>query len=256
MRKICGRARHLPRRAVVKLTLFQLGMLQPLGIPIPGYLIQTDDKHNVMVDSGLPYDFIKNPPGPIGPMQLQVEVREEDHIVSRLASIGLAPSDIDFLVSTHFDIDHAGNHALFKNAEVVVQLEHYELAVAGHARSQRAREFWDAPGLNYHLIEGDVTLLPGIELIKTSGHVPGHQSVLVRLHHSGPVLLTIDAIPSATMMDADSREMMNNDEDEAQTRASTRKLAEIAEREGVKLLVHGHDAQQWPTLKHSPDFYD
>ncbi|RYX85263.1 N-acyl homoserine lactonase family protein [bacterium] len=240
----------------MKLYLFQLGMLQPLGIPIPGYLIQTFDNHNVMVDSGLPHEFINNPPGPLGPLQLQVEMREEDHIVSRLASIGLKPEDINYLVSTHFDIDHAGNHELFVNAEVVAQLEHYEAAIAGHARSQRAREFWNADHLSYHLIEGDVTLLPGVELIKTSGHVIGHQSVLVRLPNTGPVLLTIDAVPTAGMMDGDTRMIMDNDEDEAATRASTRKLAEIAAREGVRLIIHGHDAEQWPTLKHSPEFYD
>jgi N-acyl homoserine lactone hydrolase len=76
------------------------------------------------------------------------------------------------------------------------------------------------------------------------------------LPHTGPVLLTIDAIPTKAMLDADTREIMSSDEDEAQTRASTRKLAEIAAREGVRLIVHGHDAEQWPTLKHSPQFYN
>ncbi|BCM90999.1 N-acyl homoserine lactonase AiiA [Abditibacteriota bacterium] len=246
----------MPQKANVKLYLFQLGMLQPLGVPIPGYLIQTIDKHNVMVDSGLPYEFIKNPPGPMGPAQLQVEVHEEDHIVNRLATIGLHPDDIDFLIVTHFDADHAGNLSLFTKAELVVQLEHYEVSLAGYPRSQRAREHWDRPDLHYRQVEGDITLLPGIELIKTSGHVPGHQSVLVRLPNSGPVLLAIDAVPTAAMMDAETRTIMSNDDDESQTRASTRKLAEIAEREGVKLIIHGHDADQWPTLKHSPQFYD
>ncbi|RYG54899.1 hypothetical protein EON80_31390 [bacterium] len=67
--------------------------------------------------------------------------------------------------------------------------------------------------------------------------------------------MAIDAVPSADMMDADTRIIMSNDEDEADTRASTRKLAEIAQREGA-LIIHGHDAKQWPTLKHSPEFYD
>ena len=35
----------------------------------------------------------------------------------------------------------------------------------------------------------------GLELIEISGHVPGHQSVLVRLPRTGPVLLAIDAVP-------------------------------------------------------------
>ena len=45
------------------------------------------------------------------------------------------------------------------------------------------------------LEDGDTELLPGFELTSTSGHVPGHQSVLVRLPKTGAVLLTIDAVP-------------------------------------------------------------
>jgi len=43
--------------------------------------------------------------------------------------------------------------------------------------------------------------------------------------------------------------------DAAGVRASTRKLVELARREGVALVVFGHDAQQWPALKKAPDYY-
>ncbi len=239
----------------MKLYVMQLAMLQPLGVPVPGYLIQTGDGKNVLVDTGFPAAFIEHPPGPTGPLGLQVVMRPEDFIVSRLASIGLRPGDIDFLVATHFDADHAGSHELFFNAEVVVQRRHYEAAQAGHARSAIMREHWDSPALRYRLVDDDTTLLPGIELLETSGHVPGHQSVLVRLPHTGPVLLAIDAVPAASMLDPDTREIMSNDDDEAETRASTRKLMEAARREGVALIIHGHDIKQWPTLRHAPEFY-
>jgi len=118
------------------------------------------------------------------------------------------------------------------------------------------REHWDAPSLRYRLVEGDVTLLKGIELLETSGHVPGHQSLLVRLPEMGPILLAIDAVPTALQLDPDTRIVFPiNDEDEASTRASTRKLAEIARREGVALIIYGHDHKQWPTLKHAPQYY-
>lgn len=239
----------------MKLTLFQFGLLQPLGIPIPGYLIQTDDGQNVLVDSGFPFAFIASPPGGIGPLELQAEIREEDYVVRRLASVGLTPEDVEFLVCTHFDADHAGNHDLFTNAELVVQREHYEAALAGDERSALVRQHWDAPGLRYRLVEGDTVLLPGIELIKSGGHVPGHQSVLVRLPETGSVLLTIDAVPHSSMTDAETRLVLSNDMDEAETRESTRKLAEIVQREGVALTIYGHDWEQWPTLKHSPEHY-
>jgi N-acyl homoserine lactone hydrolase len=108
------------------------------------------------------------------------------------------------------------------------------------------------PFLKYRLIDGDTVLLPGVELLETSGHVQGHQSVLVRLPQAGTVLLTIDAIPAASMLDPETRVVFpGNDEDEKKTRASTRKLVEIARHEGVKLIIHGHDHQQWPILRHA-----
>jgi N-acyl homoserine lactone hydrolase len=38
--------------------------------------------------------------------------------------------------------------------------------------------------------------------------------------------------------------------------ASIRKLVELTKREGVTLVIFGHDAQQWRTLKKAPEFYD
>jgi N-acyl homoserine lactone hydrolase len=242
--------------ASMKLYLLQLGLLQPLRVPVPGYLIQTDDGMNILVDSGYPYSFMDDPPGPQPPLNLQLEMLPADYVINRLASIGLRPDDIHYLVCTHFDPDHAGNHELFSRAQLLVQRSHYEVACAGHTRSQVVREHWDAPSLRYRLVEGDVTLLKGIELLETSGHVPGHQSLLVRLPEMGPILLAIDAVPTALQLDPDTRVVFPvNDEDEASTRASTRKLAEIANREGVALIIYGHDHKQWPTLKHAPQYY-
>ncbi|GHP00317.1 hypothetical protein KSF_103640 [Reticulibacter mediterranei] len=123
------------------------------------------------------------------------------------------------------------------------------------ARQEALRSQWDAPELRYQLVDGDTTLLPGIELIETSGHSPGHQSVLVRLPQTGPVLLAIDAIPSAGCLDPDTRPLTPFDMDEEEVRASTRKLIALAERERVTLIVHGHDRDQWQQLKCLPEYY-
>jgi N-acyl homoserine lactone hydrolase len=47
-----------------------------------------------------------------------------------------------------------------------------------------------------------------------------------------------------------------NDDNEEQLGVSTRKLLDVAEREGVALVVFGHDGEQWQTLKQSPDYYE
>lgn len=242
----------------MRLYLLAFGAMQPGNIPVVGYLIQTDDGTNALVDTGWPRSYVEHPQNPPG---LTLEIGSEDTVAARLASIGLAPSDIDILVCSHFDDDHSGNHDLFSDAELVVQRKHYELAKGGHPRFAANRDVWDRPDLNYRLIDGDTELLPGVELIETSGHVPGHQSVLVRLPQTGSVLLAVDAVMDQSMADADTRQMWVTDwveslDDEAQIRASTRKIAELAEREKAALVIYGHDAQQWSDLRHAPAYYE
>lgn len=98
------------------------------------------------------------------------------------------------------------------------------------------------------LVDGDTELLPGLELIETSGHVPGHQSVLVRLPKTGPILLTIDAVPFAKGFTRDVQDD-GSDPDAKATRASTLKLLDLVEREHIGLVIFGHDTEQWKTLK-------
>jgi N-acyl homoserine lactone hydrolase len=232
----------------MRLYLFQMAIVPTNGIPAVSYLIQTDDCTNILIDTGFPKNF-EAP-------SMDLRLDDRDYIVDQLAALGLAPRDIHYLVCTHFDQDHAGGHEAFPDAELIVQRQHYEVARAGtHPRFERMRAHWDHPSLHYRLIDGDTTLLPGIELIETSGHVPGHQSVLVRLPETGPVLLAIDAVTQAARFDAEVRVLGPHDMDLASMRASTRKLVELARREDVALVAFGHDSVQWSTLKKAPDYY-
>jgi N-acyl homoserine lactone hydrolase len=230
-----------------RLYLMQVATLPPVNLPVPCYLVQMGDGKNVLIDSGLPLDF-QSRPGMAAPDM-------GNNVVNQLATLGLQPADIDILICTHFDVDHAGNHDLFPSAEHVVQRSHYELARGGHQRFAFIRAHWDHPALHYRVVDGDTELLPGIELIATSGHTTGHQSVLVRLPETGPVLLCIDAITMQKDFRPDRNELGLFDENLEELRASTRKLLDLAEREHVKQVVFGHDSQQWQTLKKFPEFY-
>jgi N-acyl homoserine lactone hydrolase len=215
---------------------------QTLEMVLVCYLIKTSDGKNILIDSGLPADFQRPP------------ARDERNVIEQLADLGLRPDDIDILICTHFDVDHAGYHDAFINAELVVQREHYELARSGHPRFAAARTHWDRPALRYRMVDGDTELLPGLTLLETSGHTPGHQSVLVRLPQTGLVLLAIDAVMMQRAFTPD-RQASPVDDNEEQLRTSTRKLLDLVERERVALVVFGHDGEQWQTLKKAPAYY-
>ncbi|MBV9690728.1 MAG: N-acyl homoserine lactonase family protein [Ktedonobacteraceae bacterium] len=235
-----------------RLYLMQLGTAiiptaqGPLALSSGCYLVQTSDGKNILIDSGLPADYTPPSGAPL--------VAKEKNVLEHLADLGLRPDDINLLICTHFDVDHAGYHDSFASAELIVQRTHYELARSGYARFAAVRPHWDHPALHYRLIDGDTELLPRLSLIESSGHAPGHQSVLVHLPKTGPVLLAIDAVSFQRQFTPDRKAQPV--EDEEQLRASTRKLLDLVAREHVALVIFGHDGQQWQTLKKAPDFYE
>ncbi len=211
------------------------------GIPIVCYLVQTTDGKNILIDTGLPEPVPEE----------ASDFKNGRDVIAQLATLGLAPADIDIVISTHYDIDHAGRHAAFTQARYVVQRAHH-LDAASNPRFAAIRPQWDQPGNRIQMVDGDTELLPGLTLIDTGGHVPGHQSVLARLPKFGAVLLAIDAIPFAAGF---TRDGGGNPDGDA-TRAGAAKLFALAERERIELVIFGHDAAQWTTLKTAPAFYD
>jgi N-acyl homoserine lactone hydrolase len=234
----------MSQNAPQRLYLMQVGLMPEYQIPIVCYLVQTGDGKHILIDSGLPEMM---PEG-------ETEFENGQDIIEQLASLGLKPDDIDTVISTHYDIDHAGRHAAFTKAQYVVQrVHHVEAAI--NPRFAANRPQWDQPMARIRLVDGDTELLPGLELIETSGHVPGHQSVLVRLPKTGAILLTIDAVPFGAGFRRDAPDDGSNPDGEA-SRASRIKLLDLVEREPIGLVIFGHDNELWETLKKAPEFYE
>ncbi|MCA9956460.1 MAG: N-acyl homoserine lactonase family protein [Anaerolineales bacterium] len=232
----------MSQNTVKRLYLMEVGSMPEYEIPIVCYLVQTDDDKNILIDSGLPAIIPEE----------EAEFENGVDVIEQLARLGLKPDDIDTVISTHYDGDHAGRHAAFTQAQYVVQRVHH-LDAASNPRYATVRPQWDQPTERILLVDGDVELLPGLELIETSGHVPGHQSVLVRLPQTGAVLLTIDAVPFGMGFTRDEPD--DSYPDAEATRASTIKLLDLVEREHIGLVIFGHDKDQWDTLKKAPAFY-
>ena len=233
----------MSQNAVTRLYLMLVGSMPQYQIPIVCYLVQTGDGRNMLIDSGLPELM---PEG-------ETEFENGRDVIEQLASIGLQPDDIDTVISTHYDLDHAGRHAAFTKAQYVVQRAHH-LDAASNPRFAAIRPQWDQPIERIRLVDGDTELLPGLELIETSGHVRGHQSVLVRLPKTGAILLPIDAVPFGEGFTRDAQD--DGSPDAEAIRASTNKLLDLVEREQIGLVIFGHDPEQWETLNKAPAFYE
>jgi glyoxylase-like metal-dependent hydrolase (beta-lactamase superfamily II) len=123
--------------------------------------------------------------------------------VDLLASMGLAPADVGWVVLTHLHYDHTGTVAELPSATYVVQQAEWEYWT-GPAAQRITRERWlCSPADLEHLaaaatdgrrreVSGDVELLPGLSLHLVGGHTAGMQVVRLRTA-AGHAVLASDA---------------------------------------------------------------
>ncbi len=93
-----------------------------------------------------------------------------------LATIGVTPDDIDIVINCHLHADHAGGNAEVPRARILVQPA--ELAAA-RGSDYSLPDALDLDGGRYEERDGEYEPLPGVLVIPTPGHSPGHQSVSV-----------------------------------------------------------------------------
>jgi glyoxylase-like metal-dependent hydrolase (beta-lactamase superfamily II) len=147
----------------------------------------------------------------------------EGHLLlSALQRKGLNPADIKTLVNTHFHIDHVLNNNLFPSAEIYASqqshdwsqslysdmvddqswekltLKYYpEMYDYDRSRQHMAKlrklalRWWDLRRLGkpeqFKWLEAN-SLPEGIETLITSGHVPGHVSLLIRSEEQATII--------------------------------------------------------------------
>jgi N-acyl homoserine lactone hydrolase len=107
-----------------------------------------------------------------------------------LGEAGIRTGQVDLIANCHLHPDHAGQNATFPGIPIHVQARELAHARAGN---YTVLEWIDGPGVEYLEADGDHGLVPGIRIVSTPGHSPGHQSLVVD-QADGPVLLSGQAV--------------------------------------------------------------
>jgi glyoxylase-like metal-dependent hydrolase (beta-lactamase superfamily II) len=175
-------------------------------------------------------------------------------LVDQLAKLDIKPDQIKYVGISHYHADHTGQVASFPKATLLIGAKEWEAITASKP----------AQGVNFkpfeHWIkgEGKVEPLPldkdvfedgSVVVLRTPGHTPGHQSLLVKLPQMGAVIITGDAAHFRENLESDGVPAFNFDR--AQTVASMERLKKMAANLKATIIIQ-HDARDVAKLPAYP----
>ena len=177
-------------------------------------------------------------------------------LVDQLAKIDVKPDQIKYVGISHYHADHTGQIDSFPKATLLIGAKEWEAITAPKP----------AQGVNFKpfesWIKGDSKVEPQptdkdvfgdgtVIVLRTPGHTPGHQSLLVKLAQMGPVIITGDAVHFRENYDSDGVPWFNYDR--AQTVASIERLKKMASNLKATVIIQ-HDARDIDKLPAFPAF--
>ena len=127
-----------------------------------------------------------------------------------LAHVGFRADDVDIVIDTHLHFDHAGGNTRraedgsvelsFARARYIVQSGELQWS---RIRNERIQASYPRHNIEpvvaagrMDLVEGDVEIVPGVSVLRTPGHTPHHQSVLITSNGETACFLA-DVIPTS-----------------------------------------------------------
>jgi glyoxylase-like metal-dependent hydrolase (beta-lactamase superfamily II) len=173
-------------------------------------------------------------------------------LLDRLVTHGVFPEQIDLVINTHLHFDHCGWNTrivkgeaipVFPNARYVVQrgeLDHAKAPTERDRASYFPENFvpMEKSG-QWWLLDSDLEILPGVELIRAPGH--NLDMMCVRLTGAGKtVFFTADLIPTAAHIPFPW--IMGYDLYPLTTLGNKKKWIPLAAREEW-LVIFGHEAR-------------
>ena len=191
------------------------------------------------------------------PDSQQRDITVVKSLKGQLAELGYSPSDITYLVLSHYHYDHTANANEFAGATWLVRQVEREAMFAEKAPGTTQPSSYSALrnsktillNTDEHDVFGDGTVI-----IKSApGHTPGHQVLYLKLPKTGGVMLSGDLYhyPEERKLDR----VPTFDFNEDQTRASRVMIEAFLKKTGAQLWIQ-HDIIGNAKLRKSPNFYE
>ena len=223
-------------------------------IPVQMFLVETSRGY-ILIDTGNDPDVIDHAEviwGRTLATAARPVMATHNHPLEQLKLLGLSESDIKMVIYTHLHHDHCGGARFFPSAMHIVQKSEYRWA--SHPDTFASLTYvptdFRHENLSWKLAEGDLCILPGIHLISTPGHTPGHQSVaLWDVPDCGSIIVAGDAINCQASITEDLPPGFTSDA--AAAASSMHRLTALASVAQASLIV-SHDMGFFNSLPKAP----
>ncbi len=220
---------------------------------VPCYLIDHQGKQ-LLWDGGLPLGVVGQGAVALPTGGTMTYARS---VVDQLDEIGFTPRDIEFVAFSHFHFDHVGAANVFTDSTLLIQSAEYDAAF-NHAEDYEvynAALYEKLRNTPRQLLEGDHDVFGDgqVTIYSAPGHTPGHQTLLVTLNQTGPVMLSGDLYHFEASRRLKRVPVFNTDSE--QTLASMARIENILKEQGATLWIE-HNAALARTLRKAPAFYE
>ncbi|WP_164986182.1 N-acyl homoserine lactonase family protein [Streptomyces roseicoloratus] len=180
----------------------------------------------------------------------------EHAIDAQLDRLGYRLSDVRYVIYSHLHLDHAGGMSYFPDAVHVVQhdeLRHAWWPDRWTARGYAFNDYRDTRSYDFLELTGDADLfLDGtVKVIRTPGHTPGHQGVILDLTHQERIAFMGDAAHLQEGLDGNVPMVSDwNVQEKLLTYGRLRALI----RAGIRTYL-SHDPTHFAALPHNGTFW-
>jgi glyoxylase-like metal-dependent hydrolase (beta-lactamase superfamily II) len=172
-----------------------------------------------------------------------------------LKAIGLAPADITFMAFSHFHFDHTGNANEFPASTWIINKTELAWAESKPGPLVNLDSFSSYKTVRKQMIDGDYDVFGDgrVRILKTPGHTPGHQSLLLKLQAAGTVVLSGDLYHTRENHQYGRVPTINTQR--ADTLASMARIQAILKNSKARLIIQ-HDLRDFAALPKFPEYLD
>lgn len=227
---------------------------RPGKIVDPCFLIR-HPKGDFLWDTGFSEQLVKATNGEPAP---GIHLTYKTPLATQLQQLGLAPADIDFIAFSHMHFDHTGGANAFTEATWILNQKELawallpETSAGGNVDPSTFSEY---KNVATQLIDGDYDVFGdgSVRILRTPGHTPGHQILMVDLARQGKVVLSGDLFH--TKENEREWRVPAFNTSRADTLASIDRTARVVRNKRARFIVQ-HAPEDFAALPRFPKYLD